>query len=279
MHFSRHIALAAALAFAGPAIAQDTTADTVVATVNGTEITIGHLIVARDRLPDEYRQIPDEVLFKGLIDQLVQQEAMRGDQDTLSKRSELTLENEARALQVGEKIQAAVDEALTEEAIQAAYDARFADAEPEQEYSAAHILVETEEEAQEIISELEGGADFATLAQERSTGPSGPNGGDLGWFSAGMMVPPFEEAVMALEAETVSAPVQTDFGWHVIRLNEVREKAAPTIDQVRGELVQEIQNATVEEILAAATDGAEITRIEEGEIDPSILSTPGLLDD
>ena len=270
-------ALATALVMGAPALAEDdVTASTVVATVNGTEITVGHMVIARERLPEQYRQLPDDVLFKGILDQLVQQEALRTGREGLNTRSTMTLENEERALQVSEVIAEAVDAAITEEAIEAAYLARYAEAEPEEEYNAAHILVTTEEEALELVSDLEGGADFGELARQKSTGPSGPNGGDLGWFSKGMMVPEFEGAVLALEPGATSAPVQTQFGWHVIRLNEVRQKDIPQLDEVRDELIQQLQRETVDAILASATDGAEITRVEEGEIDPSVLSRADL---
>lgn len=279
MYFRRSIAVAAIMMLGSPIVAQETTAKTVVATVNGTDITVGHMIAARDRLPDEYQQIPDAQLFSGLLDQLVQQEALMKGAGELSQRSALTLDNERRSLKVGEIIRAAVSEAVTEEAIQAAYAATYADAQPEQEYNAAHILVETEEEANALVEELNGGADFATLAQERSTGPSGPNGGDLGWFAEGMMVPEFETAVVTLAEGEISEPIQTQFGWHVIKLNEVRQKDAPDLESVRLELVQGIHMETVERVLAEATEEAEITRVTEEEIDPAVLSDTSLLGD
>ncbi len=301
MQFSRSAAFVAALALAMPAWAQESTGaqapetaaatetetgtlaapaevtvDTVVASVNGTDITLGHMIAARERLPEQYQQLPDPVLFTGLLDQLVQQEALRQGREGLNKHSTMVIENETRSLQVSELIQEAVDAAITEEAIQAAYTARYAEAAPEEEFHAAHILVETEDEAKAIVEELAGGADFAETAREKSTGPSGPNGGDLGWFSKGMMVPAFEEAVVTLEPGTVSEPVQTQFGWHVIKLYETRQKDAPPLEDVREEIILQLQQETVEKVLAAATEGAEITRVENGVIDPSVLSNPDI---
>lgn len=270
-------AMAAATFLVTPAVAQDITTDTVVATVNGTDITIGHMLIARDRLPPEYQQLPDELLFRGLLDQLVQQEAMRADRgDTLSKRGQLVMDNELRAQQVADIIEEAIAEEITDEAIAAAYDARFVDADDEEEFNAAHILVDTEEEAVALVEELAGGADFATLAREKSTGPSGPNGGDLGWFGPGAMVPEFETAVLALETGQVSEPVQTQFGWHVIKLIEKRVVDTPELDAVRPQLEQELQQQIVDRLLEASTEAAEITRIEPDEIDPSVLRDPSL---
>ena len=247
-------------------------ADTIVATVNGTDVTLGHMIVLKQRLPAQYQQLPPEVLFEGILDQLVQQ-TLLGDQiDELSLGSQIVLENETRSLRAAEEIQRIADAAVTDEALQAAYESTFGEMEPETEYNASHILVETEEEAQALVEELEGGADFATLAQEKSTGPSGPNGGQLGWFGMGAMVQPFEEAVVAMDAGTISAPVQTQFGWHVIRLNETRLKDAPALEEVRGELSETLRREAIEARVAELTDGAEIDRIESGTIDPNVLN-------
>lgn len=272
-------ALVAALIIATPTLAQDSdvAADTVVATVNGTDITLGHMLIARDRLPQEYQQLPDDVLFSGLLDQLVQQEAMRSIRgDQISKRGQLILDNERRAQQVADLIEETIDAEMTEEAFEAAYAERFLNADSEEEFNAAHILVETEEEATSIVEELEGGADFAKLAQEKSTGPSGPNGGDLGWFGPGAMVPEFEAAVLELEEGQVSAPVQTQFGWHVVKLLGKRTVDTPTLDEVRPQLAQELQRDIVDRLLESATADAEITRLEEGEIDPSVLRDPSI---
>jgi len=264
-------ALGLAVTLAMPAQAQD--ANTVVATVNGTEITVGHMILARATLPEQYQQFPENVLFDGILKQLVEQTLLAGDfSGDLPKRIALSLENEERSLIAGERVEAVLSEALTDEALQAAYTLRFSDAVPAQEYNAAHILVETEEEALAIKADLEGGADFATTAKEKSTGPSGPNGGSLGWFGQGAMVPSFEAAVVGLDVGAVSAPVQTKFGWHLIILNETRNGSAPTLDKVRPELEDEIRQAAMAAVIDALTEKAEIDQTGAEGIDPSILS-------
>jgi peptidyl-prolyl cis-trans isomerase C len=253
------------------------TIDTVIATVNGTEITLGHMLVLRARLPQEYQQLEPQVLFDGILDQLVQQTVLGQEAGELDSVNKLLLANEERALLSSQVIAETARAAATEEAIQAVYDAEYANAGGEMEYNASHILVETEDEAKAIVAEIEGGADFATLATERSSGPSGPSGGDLGWFGAGMMVEPFETAVFALEPGQVSAPVQTQFGWHVIRLNETREKPAPTLDEVRDQIVEQIQRAAVEAQVNALQAEADITLPEPGTIDPAVLNDMSLL--
>jgi len=278
MHFSvsRLSALALCASLATPVLAQDATS--VLATVGGVDITLGHLIVATENLPEQYQDLPDEVLFTGILDQLIQQQALSQSLgDELSTRAELGLANELRAYRANLVLQGAADAAATDEAIQAAYDEAVGSADAQLEYNAAHILVETEEEALALIAQLEGGADFAELAQEFSTGPSGPNGGALGWFGAGRMVPEFEAAVMTLEVGDVSAPVQTQFGWHVVTLNETRELAAPSLDEVREELSNGLREAAVQEAMTALTEGAEVERTEI-DIDPAQIRNTSLLD-
>lgn len=164
------------------------------------------------------------------------------------------------------------------EAIQAAYDARFEGQDAAQEYNASHILVETEEAATAIKAEIEAGADFADTARERSTGPSGPNGGQLGWFGTGAMVPSFEAAVIALEVGEVSAPVQTQFGWHVIILNETRVQERPTLEEIRAELEEEVRNAALEAHVNALAEAADVDRSGAEGVDPSVLQNSSLFE-
>ena len=263
-----------------PALAEDAPSlDAVVATVNGTEITLGHMAQALNELPPQYRDLPPDILFKGITDQLVHQTLL---QQSLTgetpKWIELALENQRRALLSAEAIQAVLADEMTDEAVKQAYEAKYAAEEPAKEYRASHILVETEEKAKELIEELNGGADFAALAKEHSTGPSGPSGGDLGWFGTGRMVPEFENAVVALEEGAVSDPVKTDFGWHVIKLFETRMAEAPKLEDVRSQIEAELQNQLVEKRLEALAETAEIDRSAESSFDPAILNDPKFLE-
>ena len=278
-HGMTPIATMVALAIGGGAFAQeDVSRDTVVATVNGTDITLGHMIVLRQNLPQQYQQLPADVLFNGILDQLVQQTLLAEGVTDLSPAAQLLLDNETRSLRAADSVSDITENAVTDDALQAAYDAEFADFTPTDEYNASHILVETEEEAQALVEELAGGADFATLAQEKSTGPSGPNGGSLGWFGQGAMVAPFEAAVVAMEVGTVSAPVQTQFGWHVIRLNETRETSAPALEEVRGQLADNIRRQAIEDQVATLEADATVERIEAGSINPQVLNDLTLIE-
>ncbi len=252
-------------------------AETVVATVNGTDITLGHMIVLKQRLPEQYRQLPPNVLFDGILDQLVQQTLLGQEVEQLSAGSQLTIDNEMRALRANEELSQIAQTSVTDEAIQAAYDASYGAAEPGMEYNASHILVATEDEATALVEEINGGADFAELAKTKSTGPSGPRGGELGWFGEGAMVEPFEVAVKAMEPGSVSAPVQTQFGWHVIKLNETRQATAPALDEVRTELMDQVQRSAIEARIEELTSAADVTRKTSTEIDPALLDDLSLL--
>lgn len=133
--------------------------------------------------------------------------------------------------------------------IVSSYEAQIALA-PPLEFKARHILVETQSQAQELVEALEGGADFVELAKEKSTGPSGPNGGDLGWFGPSQMVAPFSKAVGALEdGAFTKTPVQTQFGWHVILREDSREATPPTLESVRDVVKQRIEQEKLQKHL------------------------------
>lgn len=266
------VSATAIIALSSPAFTQDVTADTVLATVGDTEITVANLIDIKRQLPQQYQTLPDDVLMQGILDQVIQQTLLM---DTLSADPawlETAIENERRNLLATEVIDSIRATAVTPETIAAAYSAKYETGTDEQEYNASHILVETQEKALELIEQLSAGADFAELAAEHSTGPSGPNGGQLGWFGAGRMVPEFELAVVNMKVGAVSPPVATKFGWHVIKLNDARAVMPPPLDTVRGELELELQNAAVEARIAQLMADQTITRPGD-DLDPSFLST------
>lgn len=273
-------AAALAIGLCLPAAAQDTpSAETVVAKVNGVEITLGHMIMVRAGLPDQYQQLPDDVLWDGIMDQLIQQTVLAESSGAENAaRVRMALENERRTLLAAEAMQDITEEAVTDEAIEAMYNERFVQEDQGVEFDASHILVETEESAKQLVEDLNGGADFAELAKEHSTGPSGPNGGNLGWFGEGQMVPEFEAGVKTLEPGQVSAPVQTQFGWHVIKLNGKRAKEAPALDSVRAQLTQELQQQAVQERIDMLVGQSDVTRTEKDDIDTSVLQDLDLLE-
>ena len=144
--------------------------------------------------------------------------------------------------------------AATDEEILAEYEAQLAMA-SSQQYKARHILVETQAQAEDLIAQLADGADFEELAKEHSTGPSAPNGGDLGWFSPEQMVKPFADAVAIMEnGAYTQAPVQTQFGWHVILREESRANEPPTLDSVRDTIKQRVEQTKFQEYIQGLRD-------------------------
>ena len=255
-----------------PLAAQETILATVVATVNGTKLTLAHMLDIKRQLPQQYKNLEDSVLFNGIIEQLIQQQLLASSVETPPSWLPTAMENQERNLLSTIVIDDIRAGALSETALQSAYDAKFPAGGGEEEYQASHILLETEDKARELLKLLDAGADFATLAQEHSTGPSGPRGGDLGWFGKGQMVPDFENAVLSMTPGTYAGPVQTQFGYHLILLTDRRVMARPSLEEVRGELEVELQNAAVEAHLRTLMDSADVTLSSDG-IDPSVLST------
>lgn len=267
------------LGLALPANAQEANIGTVVATVGAQDITVGHVLDVKRLLPQQYQTIPEDVLFQGIVDQLVRQSLLSQSLDAQPSWIETSLENERRNLRSQIVMGQLESDAAGEDAVRALYEERYASAEPEQEFSAAHILVETQEKAAELVTALNAGADFGETAKEHSTGPSGPGGGELGWFGMGQMVPPFEQAVLEMEVGSISEPVETQFGWHVIKLNEIRDLAAPAFEEVQGELAAELGTTAIETRLKELESQIEVKRAEADSIPPSVLSTLSLTGD
>ncbi|AXO13420.1 MULTISPECIES: peptidylprolyl isomerase [Thalassospira] len=258
--------LAASLAtviFASPAMAQDAAPaeDPVLATVNGEDILESEVRATQQGLPQQYRQLPFDMLKADLLTREINQRLLMdaGSEAGLADDEEVKAQIAAleRRLIAETYLDRALSDAITDDAIEAKYEEFIKTNEPEPQVHARHILLESEEDAKAIIAELDDGADFVELAKEKSTGPSGPNGGDLGFFNRADMVAPFAEAAFAMEPGTYSSePVQTQFGWHVIKVEEKKEGTQPSLDEVRQQLVAEISrdafNALVEDLRSDA---------------------------
>ncbi len=274
----RNVSLA--LMLATPSLAQDTPdIRAVVAFVNGQEITLGEMIATRDALPKEYQSLPPDVLYNGILDQLIQQSALSQELQSIPQRIEILLKNERRSLLAVQALQNLAREFSPSEAdVQTAYNARLEAFKDTPEFNASHILVETEGEALTILEDIKAGADFGETAEVRSTGPSGPSGGQLGWFGLGDMVQPFEEALVSMSTGDVSNPVQTQFGWHLIKLNDKRTKPAPTLEDLSAELIAELQAGAVDLYVNQLTEAADIDRSGAEKFDPTVIQRSELLD-
>lgn len=263
-------ALTLIAALTAPAFAQD--ADTVVAKVGDTEITLGQMAALKLTMPPEMAQVPAADLWNVLLDEMIRQAALANEgEKELTALDRAFLANQRRDYLVRSVMERVADFEPTDAEIEAAYAMAFPADTPITEYDADHILLESEDDAKAVIEELNNGGDFAKLAEERSTDTgSAPSGGDLGWFTADRMVPEFSEAVAAMEPGTTStAPVQSQFGWHVIKLNETREMTPPTIEEIRDALVQQVRREKVSAEIERISGEAAVERIEG--IDPTVL--------
>ena len=159
------------------------------------------------------------------------------------------------------------------------YEEKIAGLKPEQEVRARHILVATEPEAKEVAERLKKGEDFATLAKEKSKDPSA-EGGDLGFFARGQMLKPFEDAAFALDVGQISEPVQTQFGWHIIKVEEKRDQPLPSFDQVKEAIISQLVQAKAQEVVTGLRDAAKIEVVDpelKPSMEPAAESAPGAL--
>ncbi len=247
----------------GPAAAAD---DPVVAVVEGEQVRRSELEAVQAQLPEQYRQLPLAMIYEPLLARVIDRRllAREAERRKLDARPEVqeALARARREILGDHLLEVTIGEALTPERLQQAY--AVARAQPGfavEEVRARHILLKTEAEAKEVITALSRGADFAELAKERSIDPSAQqNDGDLGFFRRDTMVEPFAEAAFALEpGQTTREPVQTRFGWHVIRVEE-RRSAAPTFEEKEPELKEQVARETINALVAELRAKAKVQR-------------------
>ncbi|MAZ35306.1 MAG: peptidylprolyl isomerase [Thalassospira sp.] len=280
----RKTLLAASLAtvmFASPVMAQDAAPaeDQVLATVNGEEILESEVRATQQGLPQQYRQLPFEMLKPMLVDREINQRLLMlaGQDAGLADDEEVKKQLAAleRRIVAETYLERAIEEKVTDDAIKAHYDEFIKTNEPEPQVHARHILLENEEDAKAVIAELDDGADFVELAKEKSTGPSAPNGGDLGFFNKGDMVAPFAEAAFSMEPGTYSKePVQTQFGWHVILVEEKKDGVQPSLEEIRQQMEAEVTQQAVQDLIEELRSDAEVVNNTEAPAADDSAETP-----
>jgi peptidyl-prolyl cis-trans isomerase C len=247
----------------GPAAAAD---DPVVAVVEGEQVRRSELEAVQAQLPEQYRQLPLAMIYEPLLARVIDRRllAREAERRKLDARPEVqeALARARREILGDHLLEVTIGEALTPERLQQAY--AVARAQPGfavEEVRARHILLKTEAEAKEVIAALAGGADFAELAKKRSIDPSAQqNDGDLGFFRRDTMVEPFAEAAFALEpGQTTREPVRTQFGWHVIRVEE-RRTVAPSFEEKEPELREQVAHETINALVAELRAKAKVER-------------------
>jgi peptidyl-prolyl cis-trans isomerase C len=239
--------------------------DPVVARVGNDEIHLSDISAAAEGLPAQYHNMSSQALYPLLLDQAVDRNVLvayaraKGlDKDPAVQRQ---MQIAAGQVLADELVRREVGPQLTENAIRARYDRDVTNKPGEEEVHARHILVASEAEANKIIAELKKGADFATLAKAHSTDPGAAQGGDLGFFKKGDMLPEFAEVAFALKPGQISdKPVKTQYGWHIIKVEERRAAPPPTYAEVHDELRQQLIQEDVQKVLADARSGLKVEK-------------------
>ncbi len=265
--------LAVAL-LAGPVRAEDK----VLAKVNGSEIRQSDVAMAEEELGPSLAQMDpatkDENVLSFLIDMKVVSKAAEdekiGDSDDFKKRLAF-----ARNRLLMDSLLAAKGKAApTDDAMKKVYDEASKQISGEEEVHARHILVETEDEAKAVKAELDKGADFAELAKKKSKGPGASDGGDLGFFTKEQMVPEFSKVAFELKPGQISDPVKSQFGWHIIKVEEKRNRKPPEFDQVKGQIETYVTRKAQADYVGKLRETAKIERFDQAANTPAAPGAP-----
>jgi len=239
----------------------------IVATVDGKPIFLSEIIGMAQRLPEQYRKMSLEAVYPSLLtraidSKLVTLEGRRAgfSQDPDVKKRLLDIEDQIISEIFLTKT---IGHQVTEEALQKIYSETKSEMASGDQIKARHILLDSEEKALEIIKKLQTGGEFAKLASEYSTGPSAASGGDLGWFGEGQMVPEFSKAAFALNpGDIVTKPVKTQFGWHIILVEDRKVSAPPSFDEAKEQLASTMSQKLLKELIESLRTKAKIVRFQ-----------------
>jgi len=273
------------VAHGGTALAAETAAapapgdDEVVAKVNGSEIRLSDIALADEEMGQALARLPEELRFQYLLGMLIDRRIVANaakekhvQDDPLVKRREAYYDE--KALRDVYWVQLMRDR-INEKAVKAYYDEHIAKAEPETEAHAEHILVGSKEEALKVIATIKGGKTFEDVAKAMSKDSSSQEGGDLGWFKKSDMVPEFADAVFKLKPGQISDPVQTKFGWHVIKLIEFRKSKKPTFAEAHDQIMRTLAQEEGQKIMESLRKKAKIDIVGADAAKPQIAPAPG----
>ena len=239
----------------------------IVATVDGKPIFLSEIIGMAQRLPEQYRKMSLEAVYPSLLTRAIDSKlvTLEGRRAGFSKDPDV----KKRLLDVEDQIISeifltkTIGSQVTEEALQKIYSETKSEMASGDQIKARHILLDNEEKAVEIIKKLQAGGEFAKLASEYSTGPSAASGGDLGWFGEGQMVPEFSKAAFALNpGDIVTKPVKTQFGWHIILVEDRKVSAPPSFDEAKEQLASTMSQKLLKELIETLRTKAKIVRFK-----------------
>jgi peptidyl-prolyl cis-trans isomerase C len=239
----------------------------IVATVDGKPIFLSEIIGMAQRLPEQYRKMSLDAVYPSLLTRAIDSKlvTLEGRRAGFSKDPDV----KKRLLDVEDQIISeifltkTIGSQVTEEALQKIYSETKSEMASGDQIKARHILLDSEEKAMEIIKKLQAGGEFAKLASEYSTGPSAASGGDLGWFGEGQMVPEFSKAAFALNpGDIVTKPVKTQFGWHIILVEDRKVSAPPSFDEAKEQLASTMSQKLLKELIETLRTKAKIVRFQ-----------------
>jgi peptidyl-prolyl cis-trans isomerase C len=270
------VALTVSLSVA-PALAAES-ADPVVATVNGQDVKQSDVVALQQTIP-QLRQVPTEMVFDQLLDHLISTRLIVAE----ARKQNLQNDPEVKArLQEVENqvlqqvyLKKAVEPQLTEAALKKRYEETIKNAPAKEEVHARHILLPSEDEAKAVIAELDKGKSFEDVAKEKSKGPSANTGGDLGYFTKDEMVPEFADAAFKLKpGEYTKAPVKTQFGWHVIKVEDKRTAPPAKFEDVKDEMKEQIAEELASKMVEQLRAKAEIKKTAAAPAKPAPAAAP-----
>ena len=252
-------------------------ADTPFVEVNGKVIKFGSAIIAFSKIQQSNINFDQKTIFSQIVQQLVNEELLSQKIEKENQLTLLALEHEKRSAKAAQMVSKILKNFPSDELVNSAYQNLTDQLKGSLEYNASHILVNEEDQAKNILKDLNEGKDFADLAKKHSVGPTAKNGGNLNWFDLNTMVPEFSTALMVLSEGDVSQPVKTKFGWHVIKLNETREKKIPGLEKVRPQLVQSLRQRKINDYLNSLNQNSEINFLRKN-INPNEITNLQLLE-
>ena len=252
-------------------------ADTPFIEVNGKVIKFGSAIIAFSKIQQRNVNFDKNTIFSQIVQQLVNEELLSQKIDKENKLTLLALEHEKRSAKAAQMVSKILKNFPNDELVESAYQNLTNELKGSLEYNASHILVKEEDQAKTLRNDISKGKNFEALAKEFSIGPTGKNGGKLNWFDLDSMVPEFSTALMVLSEGDISQPVQTKFGWHLIKLNKTREKKIPEFQKIRAQLVQNLRQKKINDYLNSLNENSEITFVGKN-INPNEITNIKLLE-
>jgi len=266
---------------APPAAAQADDAapeDEVIATVNGAPVRYSDIELAERDLRAQLDGVPDDVKFEYLVGVVIDRKVLASASLAAGLENDPEVERQVafyreRAL-ADVYLTRQLEDAVSDADARAFYDQQISQIELQEEVRARHILVASEEEARAVVARLEAGEDFVAVAQDVSIGPSGADGGDLGYFTADRMVPEFSDAAFALEPGAISDPIQSEFGWHVIKVEDRRPQQLVTFEEVKESIKARLRQDKAAPYVEEARNAATIEYVGAGTTRPQIVPQP-----